>query len=86
LNWTDEQVEKWQKDQEAAVAALRKQAEKGDWIGDRTRAAPGTGGIAKPTVNADDKNDPLRGGKYAPPSGYIDPYKKFTGSAAEPKR
>jgi hypothetical protein len=87
LRWTDDQAEKWMKDQEAAIAALRKQVEKGEWISNRSTAVPGTGGIVKPTVNVDDKNNPLNGGKYGPPSGYIDPYKKFTGGgAAEPKR
>ena len=35
-----------------------------------------------------DLYDALQGGRYAPPSGYVDPYKRFTGggSATEPKR
>jgi hypothetical protein len=93
LGWTQEQIDQWIKDQEALVAALRKQVEKGDWQRDRNVASPLSGGPARPGLEAKGGNDVKGGGgRYAPPSGYGDPYKKFTtdqsGGAkpAEPKR
>jgi hypothetical protein len=86
LNWTDEQVAKWIKDQEAVINALRNQVQKGDWGPDRTKRPAVGSGIVKPDLGAKDGNDGLRGGKYAPPSGYVDPYKKLLGGSAEPKK
>src|SRR6478609_5734464 len=43
LGWTQEEADKWVKDQEATIAALRKQAEKGDWRTDRN-VRPTVGG------------------------------------------
>lgn len=88
LKWTEEQKAKWIKDQEITIEALRKQAEKGDWRADRSGQAPVSGGPAGIKLNQKDGNDPLRGGRFAPPAGYLDPYKKFTGGggAAEPKK
>lgn len=86
LGWTEEQKAKWIKDQEAAIEALRKQVEKGDWTTDRNRRTPNDG-IVKPEFNPKDGTDGSRTGRYAPPSGYIDPYKKLTtGGASQPKK
>lgn len=88
LKWTEEQQAQWIKDQEAVIAALRKQAEKSDWRTDRNVASPIKGGPT--TIKLDPKtgNDPLFGGKPALPSGYTDAYKKFAGggSATDPKK
>jgi collagen type III alpha len=86
LNWTPEQIAKWIKDQEAAIDALRKQVEKGDWAIDRGKRPAIGGGPVKPNIGTKEGNDGTRDGKYAPPSGYIDPYKKFAGSSTEPKK
>ena len=87
LKWTPEQEAQWIKDQEAAIAALRMQAEKGDWRKDRNARSPIDTGPS--TVKLDPKvgNDPLRGNRPPPPAGYADPYKKFTGGpTSEPKK
>src|SRR5205085_82006 len=87
LGWTSEQEAKWMKDQEALIAALRQQVEKGDWAIDRSKRSTIGGGIVKPEVGKKDDTDVIRGTKYAPPSGYVDPYKKFTtGGTSEPKK
>jgi hypothetical protein len=91
LNWTPEQIDKWVKDQEALIASLRRQLEKGDWQRNRTAVVPG-GGPVSPKL--DPKGPSITGGgsRYAPPSGYADPYKKFTteqsggAKAPEPKK
>lgn len=86
LDWSDEQIARWIKDQESVIAALKQQVEKGEWTIDRTRAAPGGGGIVKPETVGKDKSDTLSATRYAPPSGYVDPYKKFTTGSTEPKK
>lgn len=90
LGWTQEQIDAWMTDQEAAIAALRKQAEQGDWRTDRTGRAANAGGPASIKLEPKDGGNLSRGGRYAPPPGYVDPYKKFTteqaGGAKEPKR
>jgi collagen type III alpha len=86
LDWTDEQIAKWVKDQEAVIEALRNQVQKGDWGPDRNRNTPTRGGIVKPDLVGKDGKDGNVGGKYAPPAGYVDPYKKLLGGAAEPKK
>ena len=64
LKWTDEQVAQWIKDQEAAIAALRKQAEKGDWRTDRDARSPlKTGGPSQIKLDAKDSKDLLQSGK-----------------------
>jgi hypothetical protein len=86
LGWTEEQRAKWIKDQEAAIEALRKQVDSGDWTRNRNVPTHG-GGIVKPELTPKDGNDGSRTGRYAPPSGYVDPYKKFTtGGASQPKK
>jgi hypothetical protein len=86
LDWTDEQIAKWIKDQEAVIDALRNQVQKGDWGPDRTKRPVVGSGIVKPDLGAKDGNDGIKGTNYAPPSGYIDPYKKLLGGSAEPKK
>jgi hypothetical protein len=92
LGWTEEQAEKWAKDQEATIAALRKQAEKGDWRTNREVKSPTAGGPTPVTLNPKDGGNLQKGGQAPPPPGYVDPYRKFTtegsnaGKAGEPKR
>jgi hypothetical protein len=92
LHWTDEQIAKFIKDQEALIAALRKQAEKGDWRSDRSARGGLPGGPTKADFQPTGSGDGSRGARAAPPSGYGDPYKKFTTDqsggpkAGEPKR
>ena len=78
LKWTEQQKADWLKQQEATIASLRKQAEKGDWNGNRNVRPSNDKGPT--SVKLDPKNgvDPLRGGRYAPPAGYADSYKRFT--------
>lgn len=78
LKWTDEQIAAWEKEQEAAIEALRKQVQKGDWRTNRdTRPVVG-GGPQKIEFDPQGGSDPLRGGRYTPPSNYADAYKRFT--------
>jgi hypothetical protein len=88
LNWGDDQIAQWMKDQEAAIAAMRKQMENSNFRTDRNVRPPLGGGPSSIKLDEKKGNDPLNGGRYAPPSGYVDPYKRFTGSgqATEPKR
>ena len=86
LNWTDAQIAQWIKDQEAVIDALQKRVDKGDWTVDRTKRPVVGGGIVKPDLGAKDHTDGSGDKKYAPPSGYVDPYKKFLGGATEPKK
>ena len=92
LGWTPEQIDKWMKDQEEAIAALRKQAEKGDWRTNRDVKSPAAGGPSAVQLDPKEAGKLLRGGQAPPPPGYVDPYKKFTtepaggGGATEPKR
>jgi len=92
LGWTEEQAKKWAKDQEATIAALRKQAEKGDWRTTRNvKPAPG-GDPTRVSLEQKDGGNLQKGGQAPPPPGYVDPYRKFAtdgsdaGKAAEPKR
>jgi hypothetical protein len=92
LGWTQEQADKWAKDQEATIAALRKQAEKGDWRQNREARSPTAGGPTPVTLDPKDGGNLQKGGQAPPPPGYVDPYRKFTtdgsnaGKAGEPKR
>jgi len=92
LGWNQEQIDKWMKDQEATIAALRKQAEKGDWRTNRDVKSPAAGGPSPVQLDPKEAGNLLRGGQAPPPPGYVDPYKKFTTEqsggpkAAEPKR
>jgi collagen type III alpha len=88
LGWTKEQEAQWIKDQEATIAAMRKQMENSNFRTDRTARSAVGGGPTPIKLDPKAGNDPLQGGRYAPPSGYVDPYKRFTGggSATEPKR
>jgi hypothetical protein len=87
LGWTKEQVDQWMKDQEATIAALRKQAESGEWRNPRTGRSPVAGGLVRPDLAPKDGTDASRAGRYAPPPGYVDSYRKFTtGTTSEPKK
>jgi hypothetical protein len=92
LGWKQEQIDRWMKDQEATIAALRKQAEKGDWRTSNNVRPPTAGGPSPVNLEPKQGGDLLRGGQAPPPPGYVDPYKKFTTEqsggprAAEPKR
>jgi hypothetical protein len=88
LGWTKEEEEQWIKDQEAAIEAMRKQSEKSDFRIDRGARSPIAGGPAGIKLDPKDTGDARQQGRYAPPSGYVDPYKRFTGGGrpAEPKR
>jgi hypothetical protein len=92
LGWTQEQADKWAKDQEATIAALRKQAEKGDWRTDRNVRPTVGGGPTKVTLDPKNGGDLKKGSQAPPPPGYVDPYRKFTtdgsnaGKAGEPRR
>jgi len=87
LKWTDEQVAQWIKDQEAVIASLRKQAEKTDWRNTRDARSRLGGGPTSVKLEGKTGPDPKVGGRYSPPAGYVDPYKKFTGGQpSEPKR
>jgi len=78
LKWTDAEKDAWLKKQEATIADLKQQAEKGDWNPNRTVRPTTDKGPAAVKLDPKAGNDPLRGGRYAPPPGYADPYKKFT--------
>lgn len=82
LNWTEEQKAEWLRKQEATIAELKKQAEKGDWNRNRNVKVTVNQGPTAIKLDPKDGNDPLRGGRYAPPAGYSDPYKKFTEDAS----
>jgi collagen type III alpha len=91
MKWTPEQEAQWLKDQEALITQLRKQAEKGDWRTNQGTRSPVGGGPTAVKQDPKSGNDALGGARYAPPSGYVDPYKKFTSDqpgakTAEPKR
>jgi hypothetical protein len=92
LRWDDKQIEQWMKDQEATIAALRKQAEKGDWRTSRNERSPIGGGPVRPGLEAKQGGNLQTGSKAPPPPGYLEPYKKFTaeqsggGREMEPKR
>jgi hypothetical protein len=92
LGWTQEQADQWVKDQEKAIAALRKQAEKGDWRQNREAKSPTAGGPTPVALDPKDGGNLQKGGQAPPPPGYVDPYRKFTtdglnaGKAGEPKR
>ena len=87
LKWTEEQKAKWIKDQEATIEALRRQSEKGDWRVGSGGRSPVSGGPAPIKLDPKAGPDALRGGTFAPPAGYVDPYKKFTGGGASvPKK
>jgi hypothetical protein len=81
LKWGDDQIAQWMKDQEAAIAAMRKQLENSNFRMD-LKGRPLVGGGPAP-VKLDERggNDGRRGGQYAPPSGYVDPYKRFVGGS-----
>lgn len=78
LNWTEQQKAEWLKQQETTIANLKKIAEKGDWGGNRNVRSPSDRGPTSVKLDGKPTGDPLRGGKYSPPPGYADAYKKFT--------
>ncbi|MBO0697856.1 MAG: hypothetical protein J2P46_05655, partial [Zavarzinella sp.] len=88
LKWGDDQIAQWMKDQEAVIAAMRKQIENSNFRTDRNARSPLNGGPSPIKLDPKDSNDGRGGTRYAPPSGYVDPYKRFTGGsqATEPKR
>jgi hypothetical protein len=88
LQWTKEQEEQWIKDQEAAIAAMKRQAEKSDFRTDRTARSAAQGGFDRVKLDPKVGADALRGGRATPPANYADAYKKFAGGgqASEPKR
>jgi collagen type III alpha len=91
LNWTQEEIDKWVKDQQTAITELRKQLEKDDWQRDRTAVSPIRTGPEAVQLNPKGSSDGNKGTRVAPPSGYGDPYKRFTteqpgGRPGEPKR
>ena len=89
LKWTDEQKAQWIKDQEATIAALRKEVQKADWRGGgRDVRSPVNTGPNSVKLDPKEAGNERRGTATPPPSGYADPYKKFTGGnqSSEPKR
>ncbi|WP_020473981.1 hypothetical protein [Zavarzinella formosa] len=82
LKWTEDQKAEWIRKQEATIAELKKQAEKGDWNTNRMVRPTTDKGPASVKFDPKSGVDPLRGGRYAPPAGYADPYKKFTEEAS----
>ena len=66
--------------------ALAKQAEKGDWRDNRRVTSPIPGGPTPVIIDKKDGNDPRGGGRFAPPSGYVDPYKNSRAEASRPNR
>ena len=89
LKWGDDQIAQWMKDQEAAIAAMRKQMENSSFRTDRSARSAVGGGPTPIKLDPKGGNDAVGGGRYAPPSGYVDPYKRFTGgggAATQPKR
>ena len=65
------------------VDALRKRVNKSDWRDTKTAISAVKDGPDSVKLDPKDGNDPLRGGRYAPPPGYTDAYKKFTTDAAK---
>ncbi|HVK12296.1 MAG TPA: hypothetical protein VM597_26320 [Gemmataceae bacterium] len=84
--WTEVDIDRWMKDQQATIDALRQQALKGEWRDPRIAKSPLKGGPEKVTVDGKAGGDLSRGSQYAPPPGYQDPYKQFTIDAAKGKK
>jgi hypothetical protein len=81
--WTQADIDRWMKDQQATIEALRQQALKGEWRDRTAKSAAKNNGPEKIGVDGKTGGDLVRPGQYAPPSGYADPYKQFTIDAAK---
>jgi hypothetical protein len=81
--WTQADIDRWMKDQQATIEALRQQALKGEWRDRTAKSAAKNSGPEKIGVEGKTGGDVLQPGQYAPPSGYADPYKQFTIDAAK---
>ena len=66
LGWTKEQIANWMKDQEATIAALRKQAEKGDWGTSRAAKGLADGGPSAGAAGAQEGWRPAAAGARPP--------------------
>jgi collagen type III alpha len=83
LGWTKEQIEAYERKKAQQLADLKAKlaaAERGDLPPPREKGPSliDRGGPEKVSLDGKDGNNPLQGGKFTPPPGFGDPYKRFT--------
>ena len=81
LGWTDQQIADFQRKYEQQLAKMKQQLEQNTTANpnfDRSKGNSALNSSERIKLNPSHSGNPLQGGRYTAPPGFVDAYKRFT--------